>query len=68
MKEKVEGHAYPRAHLLSLVRCLLGSYFVFLYATVLIICCFAAIFVAVVWRQLKDPCKNAISLLSPPHI
>lgn len=47
-KGKVKGHPHPRAHLLSLVRCLLGSCFVLLHATVLIHCCFVAIFVAIV--------------------
>lgn len=60
-KGKVKGHPHPRAHLLNLVRCLLGSCFVLLHATVLIHCCFVAIFVAIVQRSLKDPRKMLLA-------
>lgn len=58
----------PGAPLLSFASCLLGSYFVLLYATFLIDCCSVAICVATVWRLSKDPRKNTVCLLPPPHV
>ena len=57
-----------RAPLLSLVPCLLGSYFVSLYATFLIDLCSVAIFVATVCGSSKDPRKNALCHLPPPQV
>lgn len=57
-----------RAPLLSSVPCLLGSYFVSLYATFLIDLCSLAMFVAAVWGSSTDPRKNALCLLPSPRV